>query len=185
MSSRGTSITISYQAWDTSANAGKTGDSGNHTLRWVKDGTSSATSNSPSEVDSTNCPGLYKLTLTGTECTCDFGTLHGKSSTANVALMPISVSFDNLPASPAAVGSAMTLTAGERNSCADALLARNIAGGSSTGRIVTDALRALRNKWTVVAGIYTVTQEDDTTTAWTATVSTDASAVPIIGNDPA
>lgn len=184
MSSRGTSITISYQAWDTSANVGKTGDVGNHTLRWVKDGTSGATANSPAEVDSTNCPGLYKLVLTSGECTCDFGTLHGKSSTANVSLMPISVSFDNLPASPAAVGSAMTLTAGERNSCADALLARNIAGGSSTGRIVTDALRFIRNKWSITAGTLTVCQEDDSTTAWTATVSTDASAVPIVGNDP-
>lgn len=257
MSTRATSITISYQAWDTSANAGKTGDSGNHTLRWVKDGTSSAPANSPAEVDATNCPGLYKLVLTGTECTCDYGTLHGKSSTANISIMPISVSFeaatpdnasiaavkvqtdklaftvanqvdanvidwkssvapamtgdafarlgapagasvsadvaavksdsaaikaktDNLPAAPAAVSDIPTAVQN-----ADALLGRNIAGGSSAGRLVKDALRFLRNKWTIAAGTLTVYQEDDSTSAWTAAVSTDASAVPIVGNDPA
>lgn len=70
------------------------------------------------------------------------------------------------------------------NQNADALLARNIAGGSSAGRLVKDALRFLRNKWTVSAGTLTVYQEDDSTTAWTAAVSTDANADPVIGNDP-
>ena len=118
------------------------------------------------------------------------GAPAGASVSADIAALnvidtAIKAKTDNLPASPAAVGSAMTLTAGERNSCADALLARNIAGGSSTGRIVTDALRLLRNKWSVAAGTLTVTQEDDTTAAWTAAVSSDAAAVPITGSDPA
>jgi hypothetical protein len=84
----GVEQTVTYIAWDTSANAGKTGDSANHTLRWVKNGTSAAPTNTPSEVDATNAPGLYKITLTATEWETLQGTLAGKSSTANVSVIP-------------------------------------------------------------------------------------------------
>ncbi len=97
MPSYGTSVILTYVAWDTNANVGKSGDVANHTLRWIKDGTSSAPTNSPSEIDATNAPGAYKLTLTTGECTCQVGTLVGKSSTANVSIIPISVSFELLP----------------------------------------------------------------------------------------
>jgi len=90
----GVQTTISYVAWDTSANAGKTGDAGNHTLRWVKDGTPAAPSNSPAEVDASNAPGVYKLTLTAAECQAVYGTLAGKSSTSNVSIMPVSIAFE-------------------------------------------------------------------------------------------
>ena len=106
MASRGQTITIAYVAWDTSANAGKTGDVANHTLRWVKDGTSSAPTNAAAEVDSTNAPGLYKLVLTGTECTADAGILCGKSATANISIMPVTITFEQLP----------TAVAGDRKS---------------------------------------------------------------------
>jgi len=70
----------------------------------------------------------------------------------------------------------------------DALLARDIGSGSGAGsldeRTVRAALRFLRNKWAVAAGTLTVKKEDDATTAWTAAISTDAAAVPVIGSDP-
>lgn len=97
MASRGQSIVVSFVAWDTSANAGKTGDVANFTLRVVKDGTASAPTNSASEVDSTNCPGVYKITLTTTECTADCVTVCGKSSTANVSIIPVTITFEQLP----------------------------------------------------------------------------------------
>lgn len=97
MPSRGQSVVLTYIAWDTSANVGKSGDVANHTLRWIKDGTSAAPTNSPSEIDATNAPGAYKLTLTTAECTCDTGTLAGKSSTANVSIVPVSIAFEQLP----------------------------------------------------------------------------------------
>lgn len=97
MPSRGQSIVLTYVAWDTSANVGKSGDVSNHTLRWIKDGTSSAPTNAASEIDATNAPGAYKLTLTTAECTCDTGTLVGKSSTANVSIVPVSIAFEQLP----------------------------------------------------------------------------------------
>lgn len=109
MASRAQSITVTYVAWDTVNNVGKTGDVANHTLRYVKDGTSSAPTNSATEVDSTNAPGLYKLTLTGTEATCDIGVLAGKSSTTGVSIIPITISFERLPtALPEAAGGLIT-----------------------------------------------------------------------------
>jgi hypothetical protein len=105
MPSRGQTLTVSFVAWDNTANVGKTGDVANFTLKWIKDGTPAAPTNPATEVDAANAPGLYKLTLTGTECTCDFGTLAGKSSTSGIAILPISVSFEQLPtAAPNANG---------------------------------------------------------------------------------
>ena len=70
------------------------------------------------------------------------------------------------------------------NDIADAVLARNIAGGSSAGRIVSEALAFLRNKWSVVGNTLTVYDTDDTTVLWTATIASDASAAPVTGSDP-
>jgi hypothetical protein len=68
---------------------------------------------------------------------------------------------------------------------ADALLKRDWT--SVTGeaaRSVLNALRFLRNKWGAPGGVLTVTKEDDATTAWTGTLSTDAAAEPVTGVDP-
>jgi hypothetical protein len=75
------------------------------------------------------------------------------------------------------------LTSAERNSVADALLDRNVSGGSSSGRQVKQALHVLRNKTAIAAGTLTVYDTDDTTTSFTASVSTAASD-PISGIDP-
>lgn len=87
-----------------------------------------------------------------------------------------------------AVGSVtagVTLTAGERNSTADAFLLRDIAtGGSATDRNVQNTLRAIRNKTSITTtGQLIVCQEDDVTTAWTA-VTTTTTAVSISSVDP-
>jgi hypothetical protein len=68
---------------------------------------------------------------------------------------------------------------------ADEILDRNLAGGGSGNtRNVRNALRALRNKQAIAAGTLTVYQEDDTTSAWTAAVTTTAGD-PISAIDPA
>lgn len=97
MSSQGVSTTAVYMAYNTSTGGYQTGDVGNHTLRLIKDGTEAAPTNAPSEVDSTNAPGAYKLTMTAAET--QFGTvwIGGKSSTANVILIPITLTFEILP----------------------------------------------------------------------------------------
>lgn len=53
----------------------------------------------------------------------------------------IKAKTDNLPATPAAIGSAMTLTSGERDSVADALL--DLAAGVETNRTLRQALRLI------------------------------------------
>lgn len=69
---------------------------------------------------------------------------------------------------------------------ADALLKRDWT--SVTGeaaRSVLNALRFLRNKWSISGTTLTVTKEDDSTSAWTSTVTADSGADPITGSDPA
>lgn len=68
---------------------------------------------------------------------------------------------------------------------ADEILNRNLAGGGSGNtRNVRNALRALRNRVAIVAGVATVFQEDDATTAWTAVITT-AAGDPISEVNPA
>lgn len=78
------------------------------------------------------------------------------------------------------------LTSGERTSIAEALLKLDFSTVTGeAARSALNALRALRNKTSIAAGTMTVTKEDDSTTAWTAAVTTDAAANPITVVDPA
>jgi len=113
------------------------------------------------------------------------GMVVGSFSLANRSINAIKTKTDLLPGSPAAVGSAMTLTSGERDSVADALLDRNMATGTdSGGRTVRNALRFLRNRFRISGAALTVYKEDDATTAWTSTVTTTAGN-PVSESDPA
>jgi hypothetical protein len=67
---------------------------------------------------------------------------------------------------------------------ADALLQRSLAGGADGGRTVRDALRASRNRVVISGSTLTVYAEDDTTVAWTATITT-AQREALQGVDPA
>lgn len=108
------------------------------------------------------------------------GYVVGSFSIENRSTQAIEAKTDLIPASPAAVGDIPTAVQN-----ADALLGRNVSGGSSSGRTVKQALHVLRNKSAVAAGALTVYDTDDTTSSWTATVSSDAAADPITGIDPA
>jgi hypothetical protein len=55
---------------------------------------------------------------------------------------------------------------------------------SVPARCLLNAARFLRNKWTLSTSALSVKEEDDTTEAWAATVSTDPAAEPIVGSDP-
>lgn len=96
----------------------------------------------------------------------------------------IKAKTDNLPASPAAVSDIPTAAQN-----ADALLDRDMSAGTDSGsptvRTVRQALRFLRNKWSISGTTLTVTKEDDATASWTSTVSTTVGADPVTGNDPA
>src|ERR1700746_2707070 len=90
MALKNTSITFTFYAADILNGGGKTGDSANITLRGVGDG-SEFTPATPSitEVDSANCPGLYKATFSTSENNYTVVTCHGKSSTSGVYIQPI------------------------------------------------------------------------------------------------
>jgi len=93
----------------------------------------------------------------------------------------IKAKTDNLPAAPAATGDIPTATQN-----ADALLNRDMSAVSDTNaRSPLNALRFLRNKWSVSGTALTVTKEDDSTQAWTAVVTAAPGADPISGSDPA
>jgi hypothetical protein len=79
-----------------------------------------------------------------------------------------------------------TADLGTTDDVADAVLNRDMSAVSDTNaRTPLNALRALRNKTSISGGVLTVTKENDSTAAWTATVTTDVSADPITVVDPA
>jgi hypothetical protein len=92
----------------------------------------------------------------------------------------IKAKTDNLPAAPAATGDIPTTAA-----IADKILGRSLAGSADGGRTVQDALRFLRNRFTLAGGTLTVYAENDSTVAWTSSVTTNAAADPVTGSDPA
>lgn len=92
----------------------------------------------------------------------------------------IKAKTDLIPAAPAAVGDIPTAVQN-----ADALLGRNVSGGSSSGRTVKQAFHFIRNRWVVAAGTLSVYDTDDTTSSWTAAVTGTAGADPVTGSDPA
>ncbi len=86
MAIKNQSVVVEYIAWDISANNYKTGDVANHTIYNTLDGIASAASNSPAEVDATNRPGLYRITLDADETNGNSYGWGGKSATANIVL---------------------------------------------------------------------------------------------------
>jgi hypothetical protein len=111
MAARAQGMTVEFHAWDATNNAAKTGDGANFTMRWIKDGTSAAlTTTTVTEIDSTNAPGVYKVSLSSTETDCLVGKLAGKSSTSGIYIFGPTITFDQLPtAAPGASGGVPTV----------------------------------------------------------------------------
>lgn len=68
---------------------------------------------------------------------------------------------------------------------ADRFLSRNLSTGGDGTRTVQEALRPLRNRIEIAGSIMTVYSEDDQSSSWTASITTSASASPIISLNPA
>lgn len=113
MPSQGQSVSIGYSAYNTTTGAYVIGDVANHTLRLNKNGTVAAPANSPTEDDATNAPGQYSLVATSGETAFPIVKLEGKSSTANVIIIPTTVGFEQLPtAAPNAANGLLTFGTG-------------------------------------------------------------------------
>lgn len=172
MATRAVQQVITYLAWDTSANTYKTGDSANHTLRWVKDGTASATTNATAEVDATNLPGVYKVTMTSTETDCLEGMLGGKSSTANVVIIPTMVSFDYIPnAATGTSGGLPVIGTGTNNFKSDA--SANVTFANTSIGSVTGSVNS------VTTGVTVTTNNDKTGYSLTQSFPTNFSSLAI------
>lgn len=118
----GVQFVAQFTAWDTNANAAKTGDAANFTLRWIKDGVDSGaapTNNPATELGATNTPGEYNITITATEAQCLTGTICGKSSTVNVAIIPKTYAFLRLPNVAPNANGGLPLVDGNLNVAAD------------------------------------------------------------------
>jgi hypothetical protein len=99
---------------------------------------------------------------------------------------------------PSSIASPTNITGGQINSVtgsvgsvanaetiADEVLKRDwTAVTGEASRSLLNALRFLRNKWSISGTTLTVTEEDDSTPAWTATLTSDAAADPVTGSDP-
>jgi hypothetical protein len=137
-----------------------------------KDG--AAFADAGSEATEIGTSGIYFLDLTAGEMNADTVVVQVKT-TSSGAKTTVLIFYP--------------LEAGDTNAFADDLLARDLGSGSGAGtlneRTVRSALRTIRNKTSVSAGTMTVTKEDDTASAWTAAVTTNAAADPITSIDPA
>jgi|ERR1019366_9723143 hypothetical protein len=82
---------VCYIAWNSTLNVGQAGDAANHSLHLVRDGIEGGITNSPSEIDSLGCPGLYSVNLTAAEMNANLVVLSGKSSTLGVSIVPVEI----------------------------------------------------------------------------------------------
>ena len=78
-------------AWDTGANAPKTGDAAQITAYIDKDTAGAAATNdtNPTEADATNLKGIYYFTLTQAETNADLIVISAVSSTTGILLDPV------------------------------------------------------------------------------------------------
>jgi hypothetical protein len=86
-------------------------------------------------------------------------------------------------------GGSITFDTTSINAIADGILNRDMSVGTDSGsptfRTPRQALRSLRNKWSIQGGTLTIYKEDDSTTSWTGVISTTADANPVTQTDPA
>jgi hypothetical protein len=115
--------------------------------------------------------GIYYLDLTSTEMNADCVCIIVKTTSSGAKTTPIFL---------------YPQEAGDANAFGDDLLKRDMSAISGeSARSPLNALRVLRNKVSVSAGTMTVTKEDDSTSAWTAAVTSTSGADPITAIDPA
>ena len=217
MAIKGQAINVTLTAIDASTGKRKTGDSTNIAVYLVKDGVAAARNDATaiSETDATNCPGEYTVELDATDMNADAITVTGKSSTANIEIVPVKIVTEvgKIAALQADTDDIQTripdaLVGGSLKSnvtsiatdaiTADALktdaiteIVLGLLKYDFTGitgeaqRSLLNAARSLVNKIAVVDNTLTIYKEDDSTPAFTAAVTGDANVSPIVTVDPA
>lgn len=117
------------------------------------------------EVDATNHPGLYEIQLDD-----------DRFAVSGAQQLIVSVS---------GVSGVADEDAEFDLDLIDSVFRRDFAAiTGEASRSLLNAMRALRNKWSLSGTTRTVCKEDDSTTAWTSVVTTSGTAAPITGDDP-
>lgn len=80
--------------------------------------------------------------------------------------------FGGTPETDLSAETILGVAASGQSAIADALLTRNISAASQGNRDVRSALRAIRNRVDASTSVYTVYQEDDSTSAYTGSLTT-------------
>lgn len=155
-------------AFDRTNNTPKTGDAAQITANLRIDGgaANAVDDTNPTELED----GYYVFDITAAESNGDNLVICPASVTGNIQVIGV----------PGAVWTR------EDSAVALAILKQDWTGiTGEAARSLLNAARFLRNKWSISGSTLTVTKEDDSTEAWTATVAGDASADPIVSSDPA
>lgn len=114
--------------------------------------------------------GMYYLDLTATEMTANTVAIIVKTTSSGAKTTPIVI---------------YPWEAGDANIIASDLLKLDLSTLSGeASRSVLNAVRFLRNKWSISGSTLTVTKEDDSSSAWTAALTATAGASPITASDP-
>jgi hypothetical protein len=107
MPSRGQSGIATVLDWNTSTNAYKTGDAANIEIFFIKDGVVAIPANQAALAESSSPNGgpigAYSIAWTSAEGTCSTLFVGGQSSSANCAIIPITITFENLPVPPTTI----------------------------------------------------------------------------------
>lgn len=153
MATRGAALVGQFMAINSTTGNEVTGDAANIAARLTCDGTSVAPATATvTEVDATNFPGLYSVPITASESNCNLLMVGGKSSTANVKIIPTTYQMERLPdAAPggsggvptADAGNGVALTSGERTTLAGVVwsaLTSGLTTAGSIGKRVVDYL---------------------------------------------
>ena len=82
---------VAVFAWDNAAGSAKTGDAANISAQISKDGAACAATNdaAPSELDSTDAPGIYLFDMTQAETNADLVVIAPVSATSDIVLRPV------------------------------------------------------------------------------------------------
>ena len=82
---------VAVFAWDNAAGAAKTGDAANISAQISKDGAATAATNdaAPTELDSTDTPGIYIFDMLQAETNADLVVISPVSATGDIVLRPV------------------------------------------------------------------------------------------------
>lgn len=89
---RGVAAKVLCYAYDKTTNLAKTGEAGNITAYWNKDGGSGVATNDVNPAAVTNMDGYYAFDMTAAEMTCNIGILLPVCSTTNIIVERVHIS---------------------------------------------------------------------------------------------